>query len=44
VLERAGQAAGIGSRRACQWALLNAGDPARAVVPGPATLLPAARR
>jgi len=27
-LERTGQAAGTGSRRACQWAVLTAGDPA----------------
>jgi hypothetical protein len=29
-LECTGQAAGIGSRRACQWTVLIAGDPARA--------------
>src|SRR5712692_10545140 len=50
-LERAGQAAGIGSRRACQWAVLIAGDPARAGDPASAhqavrtrPLLPALNR
>ena len=35
-LERAGRAAGIVSRRACQWAVLIAGGPARAGDPASA--------
>src|ERR1700749_958257 len=35
-LERAGQPAGTGSRRPCQWAVLTAADPARAGDPASA--------